>query len=108
MMKPSRSNWPSDKICQGTVIIPYVKCISKKFRCTGNHFNVRTIFKTKHTLHGTVMKTGPVRDAQQTKNIPCDCGRCYISETSRHLEECVKEHKYNLTQGLLEKSECFK
>jgi hypothetical protein len=37
-------------------------------------------------------------------NIPCDCGRCYIGETSRLLEVHIKEHKYNLTQGLLEKS----
>jgi hypothetical protein len=53
------------------------------------------------------MKTGPVRDAQQAKqcvySIPCDCGRCYIGEISRYLEVCIKEHKYNRTQGLLEK-----
>jgi hypothetical protein len=56
-----------------------------------------------------MMKTGPVRDAQQMKqcvyNIPYDCGRCYIGETSRILEVLFKEHKYILTQGLLEKSE---
>jgi hypothetical protein len=55
-----------------------------------------------------MMKTGPVRDAQQTKqcvyNIPCDLGRCYNSETSRPLEVCTKKHKYHPTQGLLEKS----
>jgi hypothetical protein len=49
-----------------------------------------------------------VGPAQQTKqcayNIPSDCGRCYISETSRPLEVSIKEHKYNPTQGLLEKS----
>jgi hypothetical protein len=28
-------------------------------------------------------------------NIPCDCHRCYIGETSRPLEVCIKEHKYN-------------
>jgi hypothetical protein len=37
-------------------------------------------------------------------SIPCDCGRCYISEISSPLEVLIKEHKYNLTQGLLEKS----
>jgi hypothetical protein len=88
IMKPSRSNRPSsDTIYQGTVITPYVRGTSEKFRRIGNCFNVRTIFKTKHTLRGTSMKTGPVRDAQQTKqcvyNIPCDCERCYIGETSR-------------------------
>jgi hypothetical protein len=108
-MKPSRSNRPSsDTIYKGTVIILYVKGISENFRCIGNCFNVRTIFKTKHILCGTSMKTGPVRDAQQTKqcvyNIPCDCGRCYIGEKWRSLEGHIREHKYNLTQGLLEKS----
>jgi hypothetical protein len=77
IMKPSRSNRSSSyTIYQGMVIIPCVKGISEKFRCIGNRSNVRTIFKTKHTLHGTSMKFGPVRDAQQTKqctyNIPCD------------------------------------
>jgi hypothetical protein len=51
IMKPMRSNHPSsDKIYHGMVIILYVMGISEVFRCTGNHFNVRTIFKTKHTL----------------------------------------------------------
>jgi predicted GIY-YIG superfamily endonuclease len=52
------------------------------------------------------MKTGPARDAQQTKqcvySIPCDCGRCYTGETRRPVKVRIKEHKYNLTQGLLE------
>jgi hypothetical protein len=54
------------------------------------------------------MKTGPVRDTQQAKHcvysIPCDCDRGDIGEASRPLEVRIKEHKYNLTQGLLEKS----
>jgi hypothetical protein len=54
------------------------------------------------------MKTRLARDAQQKKqcvyNMPCDCDRCYISEKSRPLEVLIKEHKYNLTHGLLEKS----
>jgi hypothetical protein len=48
------------------------------------------------------------RDTQQKNhcvyNIACDCGRYYIDKTSRPLEVHIKEHKYNLTQGLLEKS----
>jgi hypothetical protein len=41
------------------------------------------------------MKTGPVRDVQQTKqcvyNVPCVCGRCYIGEASRPVEVRIKE-----------------
>jgi hypothetical protein len=90
-MKQSRSNCSSsDTTLQDTVIIPHVKCISENFRHIGNHFNVRTICETKHTLHGTLTKTGLVKDAQQMKqclyNIPSDFGRCYIGETSRPLE----------------------
>jgi hypothetical protein len=66
-MKASINNCPSDAIYKGTIIIPYVKRTSEKFRLTGKRFNVRTIFKTKHTLRGAVTKTGPVRDAQQPK-----------------------------------------
>jgi hypothetical protein len=108
-MKPSRNDHPSsDMIYQGTVINSYMKGISKKFRCIGNYFNARTIFKTKHTLHGTSIKTGLVRNAHQTKqcvyNMPCNYGSYYIGETCRPIEVRITEHKYNLTQSLLEKS----
>jgi hypothetical protein len=106
--KPSVRNRPtSDTVYKGTVVIPYVKGISEKFGRIGKRFSLRTNFKIKNTLRGTLMKTGPVRDARQTKqcvySIPCDCGRRYISETSRPLEVRIKEHKYDLTQGCLEK-----
>jgi hypothetical protein len=52
VMKPlKRNHLSSDTIHQGMVIIPYIKGISKKFRCTGNHFNVRIIFKTISKLN---------------------------------------------------------
>jgi predicted GIY-YIG superfamily endonuclease len=55
-----------------------------------------------------MIKSGSLRDVQQTKqcvySIPCDCSTCYIGETSRPLEVRIKDHKYNLTEGLLEKS----
>jgi hypothetical protein len=97
----TRNRPSSDTVYQGTVVIAYVKGTSEKFRCTGNCFNLRNIFRTKHTLHGTLIKTGPVRDVQRTKqcmySIPCDCVICYVGETSRPLEVRIKEHKYKLT-----------
>jgi hypothetical protein len=71
-------------------------------------FQSQNHFQNKHTLHATLMKTWSVRVAQQTKqcvcSIPCDCGRCYIGETSGPVEVSIKEYKYNLTQSLLQKS----
>jgi hypothetical protein len=80
--KLERSNRPSsDTIYQSTVIIPYVRGISENFRCIGNRFNVRTIFKMKYTFCGTLMKPGPVGDAQQTKQcVYSEYGRCYMKQ----------------------------
>jgi hypothetical protein len=33
----------------GFVYIPYVKGVSEEFKCIGNQYNIRIIFKTKHT-----------------------------------------------------------
>jgi hypothetical protein len=34
----------------GLCVFPYVKGVSEKFECNGNRYNIRMIFKTKHTL----------------------------------------------------------
>ncbi|PNF14940.1 hypothetical protein B7P43_G01557, partial [Cryptotermes secundus] len=89
VMKPSARNRPSsDRTYRGTVVIPYVKGIAGKFR--------RIIFKTKHTLRGTLMKPGPVRDAQKTKQ--CDKGLLENSKLAQHAygedhKICCKEAK---------------
>jgi hypothetical protein len=92
----------------GSVYIPYVKGVSEKFKRILNRYNIRTIFKTKHTLRSSLMKTRPERGPLQTTqciySIPRECGRSYIGETSRHLAVRLREHRHNLQQGLLEKS----
>jgi predicted GIY-YIG superfamily endonuclease len=92
----------------GSVYIPYVKGVSEKFKRTGNRYNIRTIFKTKHELRSSLMKTRPERDPQQTPrcvySIPCECGRSYIGETGRPLAARLCEHRHYVREGLLEKS----
>jgi hypothetical protein len=81
------------------VYIPYVKGVSEKFKQIGNQYNIRTIFKTKHTLRSSLMKTRPERDMQQMAqcvyNIPCEGGRSYVSETGRPLAVRLHEHSHN-------------
>jgi hypothetical protein len=64
------------------VYILYVKGVSEKFKGMGNWYNIRTIFKTKHTLRSSFMKTRLERDPLQTAqciySITCECGRSYM------------------------------
>jgi hypothetical protein len=84
-----------------------VKGISDKFKRIGNRF-IRTILKTKHTLRNTLMRTSPMSDPQLTAhciyNITCDCGGRYVGETGRPLPVRIGEHKFNLRNGLLDRS----
>jgi hypothetical protein len=43
--------------------------------------------------------------AQCVYSIPCECGGSYIDETDRSLAMRHHEYKWNLKEGLLEKSE---
>jgi hypothetical protein len=66
----------------------------------GNHCNVRTIFKTEHTLYGILLETGFIRDADQARqcvyNISCDCDICYTDKTSGPFEVRVKGYCWKL------------
>jgi predicted GIY-YIG superfamily endonuclease len=96
----SRSLW--------AVYIPYVKGVSGEFRRIGNRYNIRTIFKTKHTLRSSLMRTRQERDplqvAQSIYSVSCECVRNYIGEIGRPLAVRLREHRHNLQQGLLKKS----
>jgi hypothetical protein len=85
-----------------------VKGISEKLKQIGNLYNIRTVFKTKHTLTSSLMRTRLQRSPQQMAHcvysIPCECGRRYIHETGRPLAVRLHEYWHNLTEGLLKKS----
>jgi hypothetical protein len=51
----------------GSVYIPHVKGVSEEFKRIGNRYEIRTIFKAKHKLRSSLMKTRPERDPQQTE-----------------------------------------
>jgi hypothetical protein len=60
-------NWKSGSLLSKevkplvSVYIPHVKGVSEKCKCIRNLYNVRVIFRTKHTLRSSVMKTRPER-----------------------------------------------
>jgi hypothetical protein len=79
--------------------------VSGKFKRIENQCNIRTMFKAKHTLRSSLMKTRPQRDQQQTApKHSCECGGSYISETDSSLAVKILEHSHNIKDGLLYKS----
>jgi hypothetical protein len=85
-----------------------VKGVSEKFKHIVNRYNIRTIFKTKQTLRSSLMKSRLERDRQQRAqciySIPCECGRSCIGETGRLIAVRLRGRRYDLKEGLLEKS----
>jgi hypothetical protein len=79
----------TDETRQSTAVIPYVKGISERFRCIGERYNIKAVFKTRQTLRSFLTRTRPHREVQDMRqciySIPCECGRCYIGETGRPL-----------------------
>jgi hypothetical protein len=102
-----KSQQATDGACLSTVLIPYMKGISEEFRCTGERYNIKTVFKTRQTLRIMLTRTRPHREVQDMRkciySIPCEFGRCYIGETGRPLGIRILEHMNNLKQGLMEK-----
>jgi predicted GIY-YIG superfamily endonuclease len=100
---PNKEEKPLD-----SVYISHMKGVSEKFKRTVNRYNIRTIFKTKNTFRGSLMKIWPERDAQQMAqciySIHCECGRSYIGETVRPLALRLCNHRHNFKEGLLEKT----
>lgn len=88
--------------------IPYIRGVSEKIRRIGKQYNIRTSFKTQNTLRSILSHTKPMNTEQQTKNviyqIPCECDKFYIGETSRPLNVRIKEHKDYLRKGDFHKS----
>jgi hypothetical protein len=88
------------------MLILYVKGISEKFKSIGNRYNIRTIFKRKHTLRSSPMRTRlercPLQTAYCVYSIPCECERNENGETGRPL--AITNIRHNLREGLLAKS----
>lgn len=80
--------------------IPYIRGFSEKLRRIGHKYNIRTVFKTQHTLRSILTHTKPINTIQNTKNviykIPCSCGRLYIGQTKRPMQVRATEHKRNI------------
>jgi hypothetical protein len=58
-----------DSMYHGSIIIPHVVHISEKLRCNGNHFNVKTIFKTNTHSVGCWWKVDRLEMSSRRSNM---------------------------------------
>jgi hypothetical protein len=57
---------PNNKVKPLCLIsIPYVRGVSEKFKCTVNKYNIRTVFKTRHTLRSSLVRTRSISAPQK-------------------------------------------
>ena len=87
-------------------LLPYVSTISGKIQRILNRYNVKTIHLPPPKLRQQLVK---VKDPLGLKTpgvyeIPCECGKSYIGETSRTIETRTKEHQRHLRLAQPEKS----
>jgi hypothetical protein len=100
-------NYPSkeDKSL-GSVYIPHVKEVSETFKHIRVWHDIRTIFRSKHTLRSSLTKTRTERNPQHTAqcvySIPTECGRSYTGDTGKPLTMQLHEQRCNFKDGLLE------
>ena len=90
------------------VTIPYVSGLSEDIRRVCRRFNIKTAFKSGMTLRAQLSR---VKDKLPTSmsscvvySIPCSCGKVYIGETTRRLEQRISEHQDACRKGEEKKS----
>ena len=89
------------------VFIPYIKGLSKQYRCTVAKYRVRVFFKGSSTIKSLLMHTkDPIPAVQQTDIIyhwKCPANNCtaeYIGETNRFMKERVSDHRNQATSAI--------
>ena len=97
--KPSISAKPTimDK---STAVLPYVKGLSEQLRRCLQQQGMRAVFKSDTTLRSHLVRpkdaVEPTKQDGVVYRIPCECGKVYISETGRPLQDGIKEHGRNI------------
>ena len=81
---------------KSTTVLPYIKGVSEVLRRCLQQQGVRTVFKSDTTLRSHLVR--PKDTLEPTKQdgivykIPCECGKVYIWETGRAMQDRIKEH----------------
>ena len=90
------ANKESAQEFKSTAALPYIKGVSEVLRRCLQQQGVRTVFKSDTTLRSHLVgpkgALEPIKQDGVVYKIPCECGKVYIGETGKAMQERIKEH----------------
>ena len=93
--KPNNSANPPNEF-KATTVLPYVIDLSEQLRRCLQRQGVRAVFMSETTLRSQLVRpkyaVDPAKQEGVVYWIPCECGKVYIGETRRPMQDRIKEH----------------
>ena len=81
---------------KSNAVLPYIKGVSETLCRSLQQQGIRTVFKSDTTLRSRLVRpkdpADPSKQDGVVYKIPCECGKVYIGETGRPMQERIKEH----------------
>ena len=78
-------------------MLPYISGVGEDIRRVCSRHNLRVVFRPGRRLRMMLSRVNDrlprEKDSKVVYQIPCDCGKVYISETTRRLETRLREHR---------------
>ena len=97
--KPSSSAEPTIEY-KAIAVVPYVKGLSKQLRRCLQQQGIRAVLKSETTLRSHLVRpkdaVEPTKQDGVVYRIPCECGKVYIGETGRPMQDRMKEHERDI------------
>ena len=81
-------------------MLPYIKGVSETLCRTLQQQGIRTVFKSDTTLRSRLVRSKDPADAKKPDGLvyrtPYECGKVYIRETGRPMQERIKDHNRDI------------
>ena len=93
--EPTANKEPTQEF-KSTAVLPHIKGVSEVLRRCLQQQGIRTVFKSDTTLRSHLVRPKdalePTKQDGVVYKIPCECGKVYIGETGRVMQDRIKEH----------------
>ncbi|KAL9984598.1 hypothetical protein ACROYT_G006910 [Oculina patagonica] len=105
--KPSTNAEPATEF-KSTAVLPHVTGLSEQLRRCLQQQGVRAVFKSETTLRSHLVRPKDAVDSTKQDGvvyrIPCECGKVYIGETGRPMQDRIIEHDRDIRLARIQTS----